>query len=233
MNESYLYLAVDVACLIVPFFAAFHRRYPFNREWRSVLSSLGITATVFIAWDMLFTYLGIWEFNPRYILGIYFNNLPIEEVAFFLCIPYPCLFIFYCIDKYLKPKPSIVTDAAVSLLIILFLVFAAANIERIYTSCTFLLLSLLLILLFSSREIAASFLLSFCIALLPFFISNGILTGLWTHEPVVIYNDRYNLNIRMLTIPIEDLFYGMAFQLMNVLLFHRFRKAKLGPVLRP
>ena len=63
------------------------------------------------------------------------------------------------------------------------------------------------------------FYFSYLVLLLPFYIVNGMLTGMWLNEPVVIYNDLENLNIRWNTIPIEDVFYGMLLLLINIGLY--------------
>ncbi|HJW30998.1 MAG TPA: lycopene cyclase domain-containing protein, partial [Saprospiraceae bacterium] len=83
----FTYLGVDLLTVLVPFLFSFHPRIRFDRWFRVYVVANLISATVFIAWDILFTRLGVWGFNPHYVLGIHIAGLPIEEVLFFFCIP--------------------------------------------------------------------------------------------------------------------------------------------------
>jgi lycopene cyclase domain-containing protein len=218
MKDSYVYLCVDFCCFIVPFLFSFHPSIQFYKLWRVFLPVTASVATFFIAWDILFTHLGVWGFNPRYVLGYYFFNLPIEELLFFICIPYACMFTYYCFDKFLKvffPLPLFIY--LTWLLVAALLVIAGLNYQRLYTSVTFVLLSVVLMVLAKKKApMLPVFYLTYIATLLPFFISNGILTGSWIDEPVVWYNNAHNLRVRLLTIPVEDLFYGMLLQIGNV-----------------
>lgn len=55
------------------------------------------------------------------------------------------------------------------------------------------------------------FALAFVVALLPFLVVNGILTGFFTPEPVVWYNENHIMGPRIGTIPVEDMFYNFFY----------------------
>jgi lycopene cyclase domain-containing protein len=218
MPDKYLYLFVDTLCVIFPFIFSFHKRIRFYTQWRYFILPCFVTSVVFITWDIIFTAKGIWNFNPRYVLGLYFAGLPVEELLFFFCIPYACVFTYYAISISFKIQP---TDRTVRFITILLATLLAAVgvyfITRLYTSVAFLFLASILIILTARRDtFLGTFYIAFLITLIPFYLSNGVLTGLLTPEPVVKYNNEYNLGIRTLTIPVEDIFYGMALLLMNV-----------------
>lgn len=71
-----------------------------------------------------------------------------------------------------------------------------------------------------------NFFRAYTIILIPFFLINGVLTGSGIDEEVVWYNAAEQLDIRMGTIPVEDMFYGMLLIAMNVVLFEWMQKGK-------
>jgi len=216
--EKYTYLLVDFFCISIPFIFSFHPKLKFIKQWRHFVVPCLATASFFLIWDILFTCHGVWSFNSKKVIGIYFFNLPVEELLFFICIPYACLFTYHAISLFVKIKSYTKPTSIFSIFLILCLVLTAVlHIKQLYTSVTFFLLAIMFIfILFKKVNWLTHFYFSFLLILIPFFISNGVLTGSWIDAPVVIYNDRYNLGIRLLTIPLEDIFYGMLLFLMNV-----------------
>ena len=218
MPEKYTYLLVDVFCILFPFLFSFHPKIRFDKQWKYLAIPLISTSVFFVAWDMYFIRAGIWSFNPKYVCGIFLLSLPLEEYLFFLCIPYACVFTYYCmtlfvdVQKYNGAARMLSVALAIALMTV-----AALHLHALYTSVTFLLMAVVLLSLVALRaSFLAAFYLSFAIILIPFFISNGLLTGTGLAEPVVSYDNDYNLGIRMLTIPFEDTFYGMLLLLINL-----------------
>ena len=136
---------------------------------------------------------------------------------FFICIPYACTYTYYVITTHIKIIQTVTPLYISRVLILVLTTMALLNTGRLYTFVTFLLLSLLLIVLLISKPgIPRGFYTTYLLMLIPFFISNGLLTGSWLDEPIVWYNDNHNLGIRMSTIPFEDSFYAMLMLLMNI-----------------
>jgi lycopene cyclase domain-containing protein len=148
--------------------------------------------------------------------------MPLEEILFFICIPYASVFTYFALNHliekdYLFPHQEIIS----SVLIIGLLISGMYFMDRWYTSVTFLALAFFLTyqMLKLRPRYMGRFYFAFVIILIPFFITNGLLTGSWIHEEVVWYNDQENLGIRFGTIPMEDIFYGMSMILMNITIY--------------
>jgi len=222
---KYTYLLINFLTLFFPVALSFDKRVQFYKSWKYIWPGIAITGLVFLGWDMLFTVKGVWWFNSDYIIGLTFFGLPVEEILFFLTVPFACLFIYACLNYYVKWEFNnratlIISDLLIALSICILIV----DYYKLYTLVTFSLLLLLLVLMqyvFKSAWLGR-FYRAFVVVLVPFYIVNGILTAL----PVVIYNDAEIMDRRVGTIPFGDHFYCMALMLMNVAFFEYFRNKK-------
>jgi lycopene cyclase domain-containing protein len=183
---------------------------------------MAITGLVFLFWDVLFTIKGVWSFNNAYITGIKFFELPLEEILFFLTVPFSCIFIYACLNYYVSWSISHNVSKWISnFLLLLGALLIIAYPNRLYTVVTFSLLLILIVLfqyVFKSAWLKR-FYMAYIVSLLPFYIVNGILTAI----PIVLYNNAENMAKRVGTIPVEDHFYSMALLVMNVGFFEYFK----------
>ena len=223
----FLYFLVDFFTIIVPLLFSFHPKIEFYKTWKQFFPASVIVAFIFVVWDALFTRLHVWTFNPRYVTGIYFFKLPIEEILFFICIPFSCVFTFFCLDKFYKLQWS---DKGERIFVLIFFVVLATSGlvfgGRLYTSITFITTAFVVVFLKSIFRVKwlGKAISIYAMLLVPFLIVNGILTGSGLDEPVVIYNNTEIMNIRLFTIPVEDVFYGLELFLLNLALYKYFLK---------
>lgn len=215
---KYTYLLIDFFTVIMPLVFSFDRRVAFYKKWKYLVPAMLITAAIFIVWDHYFTLAGVWSFNHKYTLGLDVWSLPVEEVLFFLTVPYSCVFIYENVISY-KPKKLLPEKLWVILLLIaaVFGVLAFSASGRAYTlsvtlgMAIFLPLSVWLL----SAEQLENFVLAFFISILPMLAVNGVLTAL----PVVSYDDHQNCGVRIGTIPVEDFLYGALLLGINICLY--------------
>jgi lycopene cyclase domain-containing protein len=216
-----------LACSLAgPLALSFDKKVRFYTKWKPLFLAMIMPAIFYCVWDSIFASMHIWFFNEQYIIGVYMLNLPIEEVLFFLVIPYCCVFIYECVRCYFPALQSTkTTDVAIYAIGLFALVIGIANIHLWYTTTTGIFLGTFILLFFIFRKYFSSFnskafLLAYVIIQIPFLIVNGFLTAI----PVITYNDAENLATRIYTIPVEDTFYGMLHILMIIVGYEKILK---------
>ncbi len=209
----FYYLLILAFTLSYPLFKSFESKIQFSKKWSSLFPAIIITAIVFILWDIWFTKIGIWSFNTDYVMGFFIKGLPIEEWLFFIITPFSCVFIYEVLNYFIKKDIFKKFSLIISVTLILYLLATASlNLERLYTCITYYGLAFTIML--HQFAFKSSFLpryyLTWLVCMIPFLLVNGLLTSI----PIITYNNLHILNIRIYTIPIEDMFYGM----LNILL---------------
>ena len=226
MNSHYTYLILDILSVAFPLLLSFDKKVAFYKTWRYLFPAMFIVGLFFVAWDVLFTAKGVWGFNSAYITGIHVFNLPIEEVLFFVCVPYSCVFIYEVCNAYIKRDLIGAYAKHISIIISLVcLVICILFYDKTYTIVN-IGISLLLVLFATFKyqfKKLGRFYVAYLVSLIPFLLCNGILTAL----PIVTYNNNENMAIRIYTIPVEDTLYCLSLLLSTILLMSYFKQNHL------
>ena len=221
-----LYAWVILLSFAGPFALSFDKKVSFYKEWAFVFIAALIVALPFLIWDELFTQWGVWGFNADYLLKIYIGRLPLEEVLFFIVIPYNFIFLLKVVQAYFpnRNKKRIAPVFAFIFLTTsgLWMILYGAN----YYTYLATFLSATLTILLRNRKWYQDFMWTYLLCLIPFFIVNGILTGAFTDEPIDWYSAKHIIGWRMISIPFEDLYYNYALLLPLTWLYFSLKKRK-------
>jgi lycopene cyclase domain-containing protein len=225
--QAYTYILINFLTVIICFIFSFDRRIQFNKHFNAFLKGSILVAIPFIAWDIIFTKMGVWWFNFSYTMPFRLAGLPIEEWLFFICIPFSCVFTYFCLDKFFNLNWANRFNTIIVWFTVLVCVLVAIFFyQKIYPLVTVLITAATVLYLHYIAKVSwigKGSLVYLC--LMPgFFMVNGVLTGTGLESPIVNYNPDQILNIRMLTIPVEDAVYGYAQFMLNIYFFKRFQK---------
>jgi lycopene cyclase domain-containing protein len=224
--SSFLYLILNIFSISYPLFKTTDKRIRMFENQRIIWLSIFSVALLFIIWDSVFTIMNIWGFNSRYLTGLTLLNLPIEEVLFFFCVPYACLFIYEVTRYYDKMNRFEKYGRKINGFVIgCVLILIGFGYSNWYTSLTGILLLLLLLyhqfISDTNKSYLGQFYLAFFFITIPFLLINSILTGSFIPEEVVWYNSNEIIGFRIGTIPIEDLFYCLLLMLSVVTVYEK------------
>lgn len=226
-ETTWLYAYLHIFSFLPVFLLSFDKRVHYYTSWRYLIPAIGIVGGIFIAWDVIFTEMNVWNFNENYFLGLRFLSLPIEEWGFFFTIPFCCVFIYECLNYYIKKDLLAPFEARISqVLIAVFLLGGFVFWDKVYTSTTLLLTGgfILYHYLFLESYYRARFYFAYAVIMVPFLIVDGVLTGGYAAEPIVLYNPAEFLNWRIGSVPVEDGIYGLLLIMGIVTLLEYFRE---------
>ena len=204
-----LYLYINLAIIAFPLILLFEKRIRYYSKMKYVLLSILFIGTLFVLWDVFATYRGHWSFNPAYVLEFKIMGLPIEEILFFITVPFSCIFAYEGLAYFLKEKKIALSSKLVNLIGGLFILFSLFFFNQEYTFLA--ILSVGLTLLFTSQFMKDFFRSTLYwayigVTFLLFFIFNYILTSV----PVVMYSPSAITGLRAITIPIEDFMFNFS-----------------------
>lgn len=222
-----LYLTVELCAFAVPLALSFDRKVAYYKKWRFLLPSILINALIFASLDFHFIKAGIWGFNPRYHSTFLIGGLPLEEILFFILIPYSSMFIHYVFIAYF-PQTAINRKITIILSLALITYFIFTGIvsgDLAYTSSySFIAAGILLLVLVLDIGLLSRYYLTFIIILVPFVLVNSILTGSFTEESVFLYNENEISGLKLFSIPVEDALFGFSLILLNLFVADALRK---------
>lgn len=209
---KYEYLIFNLVVFLPVFFLKSIFFKSLSKQNKKLTRAISFTAIFFLIKDFFSTNF-LWYFNEKYIIGLRVLNLPVEEILFFITVPYSTLFVYQLINLKIKEKPFKLIKMIFFVLSIFLLIFSLWFLENkwYYTAYISAFVSFTYFLIF--RKIGRRY---FVFIIFIFFLTL-IFNYYLTARPVVIYNPEFQSGLKIFTIPIEDFLY--SFSLFNLLLF--------------
>ena len=203
------YLFINLLVNVFPLALSFDKKVHFYTHWPAVGAAIVLVGLVYVIWDTMFARRGYWSFSTTHVGSRRLFDLPVEEILFFVTVPYACLFILESLRSYFADQmvnlPLWVFPAAAGVMIL----GAVFSRSRPYSTVVLLVTAgFLLLARFLTPTLLTSrlFWIYMGLTYLPFAIVNGVLTAV----PVVIYNPKAIWGPRVYTIPLEDFFYSFS-----------------------
>lgn len=187
---------------------SFEKKLKFYRYYLPLLISITLVSSLFIIWDHQAAVRGDWGFNVKYILGIILFALPLEEIFFFITVPYSIIFLYETMHLYLPDKRVKLPKTLLYIIVVLLLASSFLFMSQYYTFTVLIFAGVSLFLLILENQLINSrnFLFFILFTYLPFFVVNYFLTSL----PIVTYSPNAIWGTRITTIPLEDFFYSFS-----------------------
>lgn len=221
------YLIFNILIIIGPLCLSFEKNIFYFKKWKTTFQAIIIPLILFVVWDALVTGRH-WWFNEKYTLGVRIINLPIEEWLFFITIPFSSLFVWEVLAFHLKNKRIDRLDwlnKALLLFIPIGMIIFGGSKE--YTGLVLIAIGFAGFLdkILKTNIFQQTRIYQFLIIIIGLIL---LFNGYLTWRPVVLYDEGFQLGIRILTIPVEDFFYGVSYLLLCTIFYEKIKGSKIG-----
>ncbi len=225
MTHAFLYL--NLFLFLIPLALALDEKVSERPRILSLIVPSLIVTFVFSETGVFFAGTKVWIFNPAYLLGISYRQLPLEMYLFYFTSTFAGLGIYnYLNAKFPKNDLQKYSLSLSHLLLGIMVAILFFGYTKWYTATTFVLLFLLMLYIEYKNQLRFMyrFYRAFLVCLIPFYISFGLLCNL----PVISYNAAETIDVNLFKIPFENHFYMMGMLLLGVYFIEvlKSRKAK-------
>lgn len=204
------YLLLNILVISVPLLLSFEKKLHFYKKLPYYFISILIISSVYIIWDIIATARGDWGFNPEYLIGVKIFNLPLEELLFFITVPYGIIFLYETFLFYTPTAKPLHINLNIFVAIGIFLTTVSIFFyTQSYTLYVIISVGAFFIIApFTAKQLLKSirFWQFMLISFIPFFVMNYVLTSL----PIVTYGKNAIFGFRITSIPIEDFLYSFS-----------------------
>ncbi|WP_393971789.1 lycopene cyclase domain-containing protein [Oxyplasma meridianum] len=198
------------------------------RKFKPLVFSIFTVAPIYIVWDEYAVLIGTWKFNHSYIIGLYLWLIPVEEILFFIIVPFATLLIYEGLFMLKGVSSKVFQWPGIAAGLIL-VGFGIVNWQHSYTIFAFIFAGMALIfmatlepqMLFSSRLWAFM-----AISYIPFVVFDHIMVTL----PIFTYGKNVTLGIYIFSIPLEEYVYVFSLLLFYVLAYNFYQERHLKPI---
>jgi len=94
------YMLVLILSGLVPLVASFYPPLKFYKHMPALFLSIILILVIFGMWDVYATFRGHWYFDPASVWKLRIINLPLEEVLFFVVIPFCSIFTWEVLNYF-------------------------------------------------------------------------------------------------------------------------------------
>lgn len=223
-----LLLWINILTVTGPLLLSFDKKVCFYKQWKTIIPAVLIVGFIFIFWGGTFTRAEIWGFNPDYLAGMNYLNVPIEEFLFFFTAPFAFSFIYEEIKyHFYRFRPAQFSYYFSLVFTLLAVILALLYHENKYTFTALGIAGVLnwIIYFGYTPKWYPYFIISFFVSMVPFLFIEGLLLGVVTDNPLSWYNLDEIIGFRVMSVPIEEFF--LVFSLtFSVIIVHEFLKKR-------
>lgn len=222
------YTLINILIVFFPLVLSFDKKVAFYQHWPALGLAILTVGSVFILWDAWVTRRGDWWFTAEFTGKFRLLGLPLGEWLFFITVPYACIFVFEVLGAYFPPQPVdppwwIYLSAGL-LVLTGGLVFRRKG-YTLLVSLVFVMTMALLLGFYQDIFRTTQAWLYLAVTLGLFALVNSFLAGL----PIVNYHSGAIIGIRVITFPLEDIFYNTAYLVLTLLAYTSFSRLLAGP----